>query len=664
MADDMSRGTRRLVAASLAACLWLGSPGTAGSHGGSGGRDGLSRIARAVEGEANCRLFSWLIGREAFCRPSGDLSDGERTLVADLVGLVWGFPIPDALGGPVSWREWRSIRCQTAIADHVVEAVRAAGSDDRRRWGGAMVARDHRRPDLHRRPPVSDSPALARACRTIRGSGGQGGVLPSIGRQCTAAVDRVAARIDVDALARCLDTLVETWVARSTGRATRRRPNVIVILADDQRGDAVGYEHPRDRAGSVPAMPSVVDRLARSGVTFSHAYASSPVCGPSRAALLTGQYANRNGLFNNEGLLGGQFFGDRNTLALWMKNGGYRTGFFGKYMNEYPRRWATPRRPPIVPAGWDDWRVFNHAESIPHSGFSMVENGSVVSYSASAYSTDVLGDQALAFVDAALEDERPFFLWISTATPHFPWTPAPRHRGAFAASPLHAPPSLFEPDVSDKPAWVASLAGDSLLKRLRMEQLRRSQLEMQLSADELVAVLMAKLDALGITDDTAIIYTSDNGHGWGEHRWLSKGCAWEECARVPLIVRYLPLAPLARMDDALVSLVDIAVTVADLGDVIAPPDRDGRSLQRTLDGTDTEPRTDVLVESHIAPLLRWVTLREQRYKLIAYENGELELYDLADDPHELQNLAGVGDQQGRLADMRARLEARWTGWKP
>lgn len=657
MAHELSGGTRRWIAASLTACLWTGFAGFAGSHTGDHGQDDLSRVARAVEAETNCRLLSWLIGREASCRTPIDLSDAERTLADDLVGLVQGFPTPGAAGGPPSWREWRSIRCQSAIADHVVAAVREAGSDPGRRRGGQMIRTVHRR-------PVADSRAIERACRPIRLSAWPSGVLPSIGPQCAAAVDRDTARVDVESLTRCLDTLVETWVARSTGRATRRRPNVIVILADDQRADAVGAEHPRDRAGSVPAMPAVVDRLVRSGVSFPHAFASSPVCGPSRAALLTGQYANRNGLFDNEGLLGGRFFRDHDTLALWMKDGGYRTGFFGKYMNEYPLRWAPPRRPPIVPAGWDDWRVFNHAESIPHSGFSMVENGSVVWYGASDYSTDVLREQSFAFIDGVAGDERPFFLWISTATPHYPWTPAPRHRGAFAASPPHAPPSLFEPDVSDKPAWVASLVGDSLPRRLQMEQLRRSQLEMQLSVDELVAALMERLDALGITDDTAIIYTSDNGHAWGEHRWLSKGCAWEECARVPLIVRYPPLAPLARIDDSLVSLVDIAVTVADLGDVVPPPDRDGRSLRRILDATEREPRTDVLIESHIAPTRRWVTLREQQFKLVVYENGELELYDLAEDPHELRNLAAVVDQQARLADMRARVDARWTGWKP
>jgi len=617
--------------------------------------DGLSRIAHAVESEANCQLFAWLVGREWTCHEPSDLSLEHQGLVRDLVNLVWGGTTRDDVRGLGVWRQWRSLRCQWAITEHVAERVRSSTPDDRVDPGSRMAR--------HRAHEAAGS-SLSPVCDVTVVASGREIVLPNIGRQCAAAVGEVGSRVDVVALTRCLDTLVATWIARSTGQSAHRRPNVIVILADDQRADAVGYEHPRDQAGLIPAMPTVVDRLVREGVTFSAAFASSPVCAPSRAALLTGQYANRNGLFVNDGLLGGQFFGDRNTLALWMKNGGYRTGFFGKYMNGYPKRWESPRRPPIVPAGWDDWRVFNHAESIPHFGFWMVENGPFVVYPDSAYSSDVLRDQSLGFVDASADDDRPFLLWISTATPHYPWTPAPRHRGAYSNAPLRPSPSAFEQDVSDKPAWVASLPIDSFQRRLQAEQLRRSQIEMQLSVDELVAALMTKLDALGITDDTLIIYTSDNGHGWGEHRWLSKGCPWEECARVPLIVRYPPLAPLPRVDDSLVSLVDIALTVADLGGAVAPPNRDGRSLQRAIDATEVAPRVDVLVESHIAPQLRWVTLREKRFKLIEYENGELELYDLVEDPHELQSLAGEAAHQVRLADMRGRLDARWTGWRP
>lgn len=635
----------------LFAWLWIVQPGSAGAHA-HRPDDGLSRVAQAVEAEANCQLIASLVGVEWTCRRSSELTVAQQDLVRDLVGLVWGGAKTDLVRDPDMRRQWGSLRCQWAITEHVVERVRAASAGDRHERAfpaSAQRTRDH---------------PLAKHCDISVTSSRRGIVLPSVGRQCAAAIGAVGSRVDVAALTRCLDTLVATWISRSTGDVTHRRPNVIVILADDQRADAVGFEHPRDRAGQIPAMPTVVDRLAREGVTFSHAYTSNPVCGPSRAALLTGQYANGNGVFNNEGLLGGQFFGDRNTVALWMKNGGYRTGFFGKYMNQYSQRWASPRRPPIVPAGWDDWRVFNYADSIPHFRFSMVENGPVVRYPDSAYSTDVLSEQALSFVDSSKSDDRPFLLWVSTATPHYPWTPAPRHTGAFVDAPIHQPPNLFEADVSDKPAWLASHAGDSLMRRLQMERLRRDQLEMQLSVDEFVEALMAKLDALGITDETLIIYTSDNGHGWGEHRWLSKGCPWEECARVPLIVRYPPLAPLPRVDDSLVSLVDIALTVADLGGATAPPDRGGRSLQRTLDATEVAPRSDVLIESHIAPQLRWVTLREQRFKLIEYQNGELELYDLVEDPYELENLSRDPSHQSRLADMRARLAARWTGWKP
>jgi arylsulfatase A-like enzyme len=259
-------------------------------------------------------------------------------------------------------------------------------------------------------------------------------------------------------------------------------------------------------------------------------------------------------------------------------------------------------------------------------------------------------------------DERPFLLWFSSATPHHPWTPAARHVGAFDAAPAHRPPSLLEADVSDKPAWVATLPGDSALRRLQADVLRRRQLEMQLGVDEFVAVLMERLEALGILDETVVVYTSDNGHGWGEHRWLSKGCPWEECARVPLVVRDPRRAPLPRTEDALVSLVDLPATVADWAGVPMPGDRDGRSLLRTLDGTEPAPREEVLVESHIAPQLLWVSIRDARFKLVAWANGDLELYDLVADPDELSSLALHPEQQDRIARMQSRIMATWAGW--
>lgn len=622
----------------------------------------LHRVVDRLEAARQCHVVRALRGSDRRCS-TVPLDGAALELADDLEGLIWGEAAHLAEGrvslGAARRDAWRALRCQIAISRHAEHAVRRLTE---------RTARRDRQSRTRSRDGAPRRSGLQRACRIDVVELGTGRTGPQVGPQCAAAVGAPGSDVDAARLERCLDTLVRTWVGRHfpevIAERDRRPPNLIVILVDDQRADAVGFAHPPDPDGDRPAMPATVDRLMAEGVVFRNAFATSPICGPSRAALLTGRYAHGNRVFRNEGLRGGAFFDDRDTLAGWLQAAGYRTGFFGKYMNQYSLRWASPLRSPRAPPGWDDWRSFDHPGSVPHFGFSMVENGEVVRYDEADYSTDVLAVQALDFVDAVEGDDRPFLLWFSAATPHHPWTPAPRHQGAFDSGPYYAPPSLFEHDVSDKPDWVGRLQGDTYLRRLGADLLRRRQLEMQLSVDEFVADLMARLDALGIGDETVVIYTSDNGQAWGEHRWTSKGCPWEECIRVPLIVRYPALAPLPRVDESLFSLVDLPATLADLAGAPMPADLDGRSRAATLDYTAEREPEGVLVEAYEPPVLEWVALRESRYKLVVYAHGPIELYDLRADPLELESLAAEPDQQARIAEMRAQLDASWPGWRP
>jgi arylsulfatase A-like enzyme len=484
--------------------------------------------------------------------------------------------------------------------------------------------------------------------------GEDGAVWPAVGGQCAAAVGDPGDVVDAGRLGRCLSTLVGSWIDRALRPEESPRPNIIVILADDQRADALDATHSPDPSSGLAAMPVVMDRLVDEGVSFTRAYATSPVCGPSRSSFLTGQYAFRTGLVENSMV---EAFDDSSTLATWLQDAGYRTGFYGKYLNLYTALWDPETEDPYVPPGWDDFRAFNEGGSIPHYAFSMVENGEIVEYGQDepAYSTDVMADHALAFLEEASQGEQPFLLYFSTAAPHYPWQPAPRHLDSFDDVSHWSPASYFEEDVSDKPAWVRLQSELTPIRDRNVQFVRRMELAMQLPTDEFVDVLMDRLEELGILDETMIVYTSDNGKAWGEHRWTSKGCAYEECARIPLVVRYPPLAPLPREDDRIVGNVDLAPTLAELAGAPMPIAQDGRSLVRALDDTAREERSEIFLEFVAGSFFGYRSLRGHRWKLVDYWNGYIELYDLENDPFELENLATDLTHASQLFSMFARL---------
>jgi arylsulfatase A-like enzyme len=294
----------------------------------------------------------------------------------------------------------------------------------------------------------------------------------------------------------------------------------------------------------------------------------------------------------------------------------------------------------------------------------MVENGDVVPYGIlePTYSTDILARQAAQFIAEAASDDRPFLAYISTAAPHFPWNPAPRHRGLFAGVEIWLPPSFYEADVSDKPLFVRSLQVD-FIQMLGTQSVRKLQLEMMLSVNQMVTALMDQLEDMAIADDTIVIYTSDNGQAWGEHRWKTKGCPWEECLRVPLIIRYPRLAPLARAEERMALNIDLAPTLAELAGIEPPEGRDGTSLVRVIDATAREWREDFFVESLLNVPPPYVIVRDERWKYVQYAHGEHELYDLESDPWELENRAYDADQAERVDSMTQRLGELWPGWE-
>ncbi len=418
-----------------------------------------------------------------------------------------------------------------------------------------------------------------------------------------------------------------------------RRPNVVLIVTDDQRWD------------TLEAMPAVRRLLMDGGVTFENAFTTTPSCCPSRVGFLTGGYSHRTGVLDGSAANapgGAPAFEDDSSLATWLHDAGYRTGMFGKYLNDYAE---LPRG--YIPPGWDTWAVVAQGHpQIRYYDYELNQNGEIVSYgdSPSEYSTTVLGEHAASFV----RGDRPFFLYFAPIAPHPPSLPAPRDAGVAMDSPWDAPPSFDEDDVTDKP-------GDEVgpLDRRKARKIREDMLRSLMAVDRAVETIVEKVEDAGLSEDTYFLFTSDNGYLWGEHRLLGKVWPYEESIRVPLVIRP-PGERGTRSVGSLALNIDIAPTIADLAGVDPPLPQDGASLLPLLE-PGGEPWRDRFVVEFLgfAPgVPAYSALRTNRYLYVEYENGWRELYDMRADPFQLRNmLAEDGEgSAGVVVDLRKAME--------
>ncbi len=419
---------------------------------------------------------------------------------------------------------------------------------------------------------------------------------------------------------------------------TDRRPNVIVVLTDDQRADTFG------------AMPWLSRELARgdSGWTaFDNAFTNTPLCCPARATLLTGRYARHTGVEDNGD---GTNLDESSTLAAWLHAAGYRTGLVGKYLNGYPFGGL-----PYVPAGWDRFVAKrNESGRTVYRDFQAVVQGSPVFVR--RYATDWLADQAVGFVRTA-PTERPFFLLVAPSAPHPPWIPAARHAGTGDAFHLREAPSVAGA-LRGAPPWVRSLPEPSAAQRATWLDDRRRADETLLAVDD---ALRAIVDTLGDRlDETVIFVLSDNGYSFGEHRWEGKKCPYEACVRIPLAIH----APSDVGVLGVVSMVDLAPTILSLARVPAPASIDGTGFAARLDPrpglTARLPEAVFLEWAGDGQIPGWSAVRTTDLKLIRYEDGLEELYDIGGrigppDPWEMTNRVADPRYAGVLERLRALL---------
>ncbi|MDP9119635.1 MAG: sulfatase [Actinomycetota bacterium] len=415
-------------------------------------------------------------------------------------------------------------------------------------------------------------------------------------------------------------------------------PSILLIVTDDQRWDTLW------------AMPGVQKSLVEQGVSFSESFTTSSLCCPSRASILTGAYPHTTGVYRQSLPNGGfKSFDDSTTIATQLNDAGYRTGFFGKYLDSY----QSDALGGYVPPGWDRWVAFVHAE---YFDYGLTFDGTVQRFGLGPddYSTDVLADQTENFIR---ESEGPVFAIFAPAAPHAPAIPSPVDEGGFGDLPVWRPSSFNEADRTDKPGYVRVLPRVGPDRTEYVDTLRRNQYRSLQAVDRAVARLLGAMEDTGRLDDGLVIYTSDNGVLWGEHRWIKKEVPYEEAIRVPLIVRAdAVVGEGVRTDDHLVANIDLAPTIADAAGVELP-DADGKSLRPLLAGQPGEWRRAVLIE-HLRgtnPVPTYCAVRTARHLFASYETGELELYDLETDPFQLRNMAGTSP------GLEARLEATLRG---
>jgi N-acetylglucosamine-6-sulfatase len=464
--------------------------------------------------------------------------------------------------------------------------------------------------------------------------------------------------------------LVSRAPAGAVGQTPQARPNVVVVMSDDQTVE------------QMQALEQVRTLIAVQGTSFERNYAAYPLCCPSRSTYVTGQYPHNHGVLGNKPPEGGYYKLDSsNTLPVWMTAAGYATAHIGKYLNGYGTR--EPReRPP----GWQSWQGAVDPTTYNFMRYCLNENGTLVGYGTNAaiqkacpgaeqrpaqYQTDVYTAKAVDYIDRAAPSAQPFYLSVAYLAPHSGGPnapngrcrgsakPAARHRLAFAGAKLPTPPGFNEPDVSDKPPFIRRLPRLSPQQVQGVARDYRCRRESLLAVDEGVARIMAALQRSGELDNTLVIFTSDNGFFQGEHRVpRGKIKVYEPSTRVPAVMRG-PGVPRGRRVQALTANVDLAATIVDVAGAAPGRVLDGVSLRAIAQRPGAFAGRRILLESGPGNGLgnpRYSALRTGRWKYVEYLTGPRELYDLRTDPFERRNIYAVKrDTANGLAAQLARM---------
>ncbi len=446
------------------------------------------------------------------------------------------------------------------------------------------------------------------------------------------------------------------------------RPNIVLIVVDDMRFDEFG-------AGGHPYLETPhIDRLAAEGAVFHSAYHATPLCSPNRASILTGQYVSRHGILDNTSRSRASHLLD--LFPKELQKAGYRTAHIGKWhMGNDP----TPR------PGYDYWVSF--AGQGKTFDPDLYEEGRI--HPVKGYITDIFTDRAVEFIKKS--GDTPFFVYIGHKAVHpeavqlddgtvdlsvpREFMPAARHQGRYDGRTMKRRPNygFSARDRKSKPVIAKALEFRHILEQdedwareidpgISDETIRR-RAEMMLAVDDGVGRIVDTLRETGRLNDTLIIFTSDNGYFYGEHGLtVERRLPYEESVRTPLLMRYPKLVAPGTSINGLAVSVDLAPTILDVAGVKIPRHVQGTSLTPLLRGQRDEVHESILIEfySHENPFpwtasLDYRVVRKGKYKYIRwirFDEDKAELYDLEEDPYELNNLAKDPDLSSVVADLK------------
>jgi arylsulfatase A-like enzyme len=331
----------------------------------------------------------------------------------------------------------------------------------------------------------------------------------------------------------------------------QRRPNILLIVTDDQR------------AGTVASMmPHTTERFVHRGTRFSEAFTTTPLCCPSRVSMLTGRYAHNHRVFGNREEPNVLSAVQQSMMQRFLHDAGYWTGLVGKFLNNWPNE--------RDPAHFDRWKT---TPFVDYFGAEWNVNGSIRVIRQN--STTYIGGRAARFIRGSEQRDRiPWFLHVGFMAPHLPATVERRYRSA-RIPPLHLNKAMRERNRTDKPPFVQErpLAAKELIARRRARQLRSL-----IAVDDQVERIMSTLDRLGETGRTLAIFVSDNGYLWGEHGLFQKSTPYQPSARIPMAITWPGRVARGATDDRLSAIIDLAPTVLSAARVRPPPALDGMNL--------------------------------------------------------------------------------------
>jgi arylsulfatase A-like enzyme len=474
---------------------------------------------------------------------------------------------------------------------------------------------------------------------------------------------RVLTRRDLLAVAAASATRLAT-------AAGRPQPNILYIMADDHAAHAISAYGSR-----INRTPNI-DRIAAGGVRFSNCFCTNSICTPSRAAILTGQYSHKNGVYT----LNDRLDPNRDHVAKELQKAGYQTAMIGK--------WHLASDP----TGFDYWNI------LPGQGVyydpTFIEASGRKKYT--GYCTDLIGDFTLNWLKNR-DPKKPFFLMSHHKAPHRPWQPAPKYADWLKDETVPEPDNLFD-HYEGKPRAVAAVTmkvGEDMQqsdvkqpfpKDLHGDGLRKWAYQLYIkdylrcirSVDDQVGRMLDYLDSEHLTDNTVVIYTSDQGFFLGDHGWFDKRLMYEESLRMPFLVRYPGLLKPGTVNRDMVLNIDFAPTFLDLAGAKAPAEMQGRSFLPNLEGhTPKNWRKSMYyrywmhnTNDHHVPA--HYGLRTDRWKLIYYYGKPLgmtganppdtepdwELYDMKSDPREMHNLYRDPKYAGLIRKLKEELAAK------